>query len=200
MRRRRVQLALGPARRGFSFIEAIAASVLLAMVASIVMGGVSAIQNSQERALRTLDCAELANRLAIQWLDDPEARPPETIPLNFSDYRWEIVEQKLGIEGEFGDDRTRRTSPLAQARRITVTVWLHTGPESQSAPGPNPSFTLSRYLHLIANRNPDSMRHHFEDENIRTRLLEEFVGSGSDTTNTRRERGESGGGSGGGGR
>lgn len=177
-----------PVRRAFTFVEAIAASVLLAVVASIVMSGISAIATGQERGVLTLNCAELANRLAIQWLDDSEARPPEIIPLAGNDYRWELVEERLDIDGAFAESPNARTRPLALARRITVTVWLHTGPETYAAPGPGPRFTLKRYLHLLSSRNPDSSEWQFENEQLRQRLFQAVDGERDDTTNTREER------------
>lgn len=177
-------------RRSFTFIEAIAASVLLSTVAGSVVASVSALTGFQERSINTLRCAELANRLAIQWLDDAEARPPEIIPLAGHDFRWEIVEERLDVQGAFEENTSARTRPLGLARRITVSVWLHDRPETYATPLENPRFTLSRYLDLLSTRNPDTAEWVLENEALMQRFFRAVSGEQDETTNTREERRE----------
>jgi prepilin-type N-terminal cleavage/methylation domain-containing protein len=159
MTRRRVI----PARRGFSFLEVVAAAALLGVVAASLVGVTGFVATGQARQAQRLAAAELANRLILMYLDDPTDMPKGRAPIQYGPnlYRWEYVEQPITlIEAKpEGRDANRAQSPLDNNRfaEVTIRVWLSERSGGSAAfRGGAPSATLSRIFDPLALRNPDS--------------------------------------------
>jgi type II secretory pathway pseudopilin PulG len=169
-------------RRGVTFLEAILASVLLAMVASTLAGGVSFMAQSQRRMDQKLGAAELANRLILQYIDDRESLPDRTLPIEYDIdlYRWTLEEAPV----DFVFDNMRSDdgggvgsgASLSRIKLITVSVWL--GDES----GGSRSFTtevphskIARLIDPLAFNNPDSLKTLLEQPGGIERLFESMM-------------------------
>ncbi len=77
-------------RRAFSLVEVIMASMLLAIIASAVVGGITTVISADARNQQKLEGLELANRLLLQYLDDKDAMPnPDAqVVQGRGTYRW----------------------------------------------------------------------------------------------------------------
>lgn len=159
-------------RRGMSFLETVAAAAILALLASVILGGFESMMGGQHRQRHRLACAELANRLILQYLDDKSALPSESAPIGYDGerYRWEMRETPARLVPSRPEVAAERSgaSGLTPDRMsiLTITVWL--GEESggsRDGSGGAPSVTLTRLFDPIALRNPDSIDNLFKDQN-----------------------------------
>lgn len=77
-------------RRGISLVEVVMASMLLAIIASAVVGGITTVVSADARNQQKLEALELANRLLLQYLDDKDAMPSQETHVNQGRgvYRW----------------------------------------------------------------------------------------------------------------
>lgn len=77
-------------RRAFSLVEVIMASMLLAIIASAVVGGITTVISADARNQQKLEGLELANRLLLQYLDDKDAMPNQEshVVQGRGTYRW----------------------------------------------------------------------------------------------------------------
>ena len=153
------------ARRGVTFLEALLASVLLAMVASTLAGGVAFMTNSQRRMDQKLGAAELANRLILQYIDDRESLPDRSLPIEYDIdlYRWTLEEAPV----EFVFDNIQADdaagvgggASLSRIKLITVRVWLSADSGGALAyTSEVPSCTITRLIDPLAFNNPDSLK------------------------------------------
>lgn len=162
-------------RAGFTLLEAVLAVTLLAMIAAVLLSGMSNLWRQQARQQQALGAAELANRLMLQFLDDRRSLPSIAEPLRYGpyEYAWAIDERPIRVE-ENANIQLKREARAAAGTRIAgagldrlgeirVVVWMYndtatTGPDNLG-PGA-PSATLTR-LHDPMNlaRNPDSLEH-----------------------------------------
>ncbi len=169
-------------RRGVTFLEAILASVLLAMVASTLAGGVSFMTQSQRRMDQRLGAAELANRLILQYIDDRESLPDRTLPIEYDIdlYRWSLEEAPVefvfdNIQSDDGGGVGSGAS-LSRIKLITVRVWL--GDESggsRSYATNVPSCQITRLIDPLAFNNPDSLKTLLEQPGGIERLFESMM-------------------------
>lgn len=159
-------------RRGMTFLETVAAAAILALLAAVIFGGFEAMISGQHRQQHRLACAELANRLILQYLDDKDALPSESAPIGYDGerYRWEMRETPARLVPARPEVASERAgaSGLTPDRMsvVAVTVWL--GEESGGSTSPNsgvPAVTLTRLFDPIALRNPDSIDNLFKDQN-----------------------------------
>jgi type II secretory pathway pseudopilin PulG len=169
-------------RRGVTFLEAMLASVLLAMVASTLAGGVSFMTQSQRRMDQKLGAAELANRLVLQYIDDRDSLPDRTLPIEYDIdlYRWTLEEAPV----EFVFDNMRSDdgggvgsgASLSRIKLITIRVWL--GDESggsRSFASEVPNCELTRLIDPLAFNNPDSLKTLLEQPGGIERLFESMM-------------------------
>lgn len=174
-------------RRGLTFVEVVCAVAIVGVIAAAAMAAVGSIVSAQERQLRRLGAAELANRLILQYMDDQDALPPRGMPLSYAgaSFRWELKETKVRIEParpEVAAERARFT-PLTLDRltNVAVTVWLAEDSGGSAAPVAGvPAFQITRIFDPIPliHRNPDSLRHRLEDPIAYQRMLQQFIGGG----------------------
>lgn len=151
-------------RRGVTFLEAVLASVLLAMVASTLAGSVAFMTRSQTRMDQKIGAAELANRLVLQYIDDRDSLPDKALPIEYDVhlYRWTLEEAPV----EFVFDNVVADSSggvgsgasLGRIKLITIRVWLSAdsgGSLAYSSEVPN--CTITRLIDPLAFNNPDSL-------------------------------------------
>lgn len=169
-------------RRGVTFLEAILASVLLAMVASTLAGGVSFMTQSQRRMDQKLGAAELANRLILQFIDDRESLPDRSLPIEYDIdlYRWTLEEAPV----EFVFDNIQDDSAggvgggasLSRIKLIKVRVWLAADSGgSRSYTSEVPHCEITRLIDPLAFNNPDSLKTLLEQPGGIERLFESMM-------------------------
>lgn len=151
-------------RRGVTFLEAVLASVLLAMVASTLAGSVSFMTRSQKRMDQKIGAAELASRLILQYIDDRDSLPDKALPIEYDVdlYRWTLEEAP--VEFVF-DNAVNDTgggvgggASLGRIKLITVRVWLAVDSGGALAyTSEVPSCSITRLIDPLAFNNPDSL-------------------------------------------
>ena len=169
-------------RRGVTFVEAILASVLLAMVASTLAGGVSFMSNSQRRMDQRLGAAELANRLVLQYIDDRESLPDKSLPIEYDIdlYRWTLEESPVEfVFDNIVDDDSNGVgsgASLTRIKLITVRVWLAADSGgSLSYTSEVPNSTITRLIDPLAFNNPDSLETLLQQPGGIERLFESMM-------------------------
>lgn len=173
----------GPtARRGMTFLEVILSLVLLALVTGMTMTAIGGVITSQLRQQQRLACAEVANRLMINYIDDQDAMPARGLPVVYGRhrFRWDVSERGVTLTPARPADPSapnNRTSSLTADRLKTVQiqVWLSEESGGSYAPDPLvPHFTLSRIVDPIFGqlRNPDTADHIMKDPVLRQRFLD----------------------------
>jgi len=165
---------MGRSRLGVSLMEVVFAVVILAMVASTVVGAMGYLYSRQRVEQQRLGAAELANRLALSYLDDANAMPSTSVPIPYADasYRWSVDIDDVGLEESDSVVAAKRASnrrvslKIDRLKQITIRVWL--GEESGGAYGYDtdlPHAVIVRlYDPLNIARNPDSAERLFDTD------------------------------------
>lgn len=174
-----------PFRRGVTFIETVCAVALLALVAGSMLSAVGYLYNAQNRNRQRLACAELANRLLLEYIDDKEKLPAADAPLDYGHerFRWDIREEPVQVHPTVAPDVAARSPISGRIDRIimvTVTVWLseESGGSRNLALGV-PTVSLWRFVDPLAFRNPDAINRMLTTDAGRRRLLESVMGTSS---------------------
>lgn len=176
------------AARGISFLEVVFATVVLAMAVATMAASVRAISLQQSRSQHLLACAELANRLIIQYLDDEKSLPPSglTVAYGQSEYRWRRSVTR--VEATLEDSLSRAIEDAVQTRegaqspdrlrKVAMTVWLSEKSGGASLPDAGaPQVTIVRLVDPLAfyRRPPDSLQNLIQ--NGADQLLERIYGN-----------------------
>jgi hypothetical protein len=159
--------------RGLTFIEIVVAFALLGVVSGALFGVTGFATGMQLREQRRLACAEVANRMMLQYLDDATAMAemPKVTAYgpdgNPSKFRWEYREEPIQLIKANADawDQTK-TSALPEDRflQVTVRVWLSEESGGSRFPDEStPTATLTRLLDPVYPRNPDSFMNMLND-------------------------------------
>jgi hypothetical protein len=175
-------------RRGVTFLEVVFATALVAAISAAVTGLFSSIDTMQRREHRLLACAEVGNRLMLNYLDNPTKMPdPGKLveygpPENPQKFRWELKEQPIRLRDAKPEARDEsRASPLKRDRmkQVTIRVWL----SEQSGGGQRPDAStpmvvIARMVDPLALRNPDTVDHVFsgKDPELQQRYMEAMMG------------------------
>ena len=176
--------------RGLTFLEVVLAVAMLAMVAAVIVGAINSIVSGQQRSLKRLGAAELANRLMLQYLDDDESLPSSSLPIDYGPdrYRWSMTTSPITLTpAKEPTGRAPRQATGLGAERlksVTIRVWLADPSGSElDAPGA-PGFVITRIVDPIFGpiRNPDSRQRLLEDPVAYRKFLEQFVGSSGIST------------------
>lgn len=169
-------------RRGVTFLESVLASVLLALVASTLAGGVSFMTQAQRRMDQRLGAAELANRLILQYIDDRESLPDRTLPIEYDIdlYRWTLEEAPVEfVFDNMQDDSSGGVGSganLSRIKLITVRVWLDgESGGSRSFASEVPNCEITRLIDPLAFNNPDSLKTLLEEPGGLERLFESMM-------------------------
>lgn len=158
--------------RGFSFLEAVAAAAVLGLVAAMILSSVNNLIAGQKRSQQRLACAEIANRIILQYLDDKKSLPAGGAPIPYagSEYRWSMRESSVAIvpaRPEIAAERAGTSSlSIDRLSHISVRVWLSEASGGSAAYDEAvPHAAMSRLMDPIARagRNPDSAAHLFSD-------------------------------------
>jgi type II secretory pathway pseudopilin PulG len=111
-------------------LEVVFAMALLGLVVMATMGAISFVHGSQVREQRTLAAAELANRLILMYIDDPNSpwNEGDTITWSSGDiYRWDLIRSDVRIESATKPPADVNQSPgfgLDRIHLIRARVWL----------------------------------------------------------------------------
>lgn len=169
-------------RRGITFLEVVLASALLGVIVASMTGAFSAAYQEQRIQDHRLGAAEVAHRLIVSYLDDPEAMPNDALPIAYGEslYRWEMELERPDVERGRDGFLERRSDDLGleRFRVITVTAWLSEDSGGTREPEVGtPRVTLSRVFDLFPMRNPDSLEPLVDDEEGMRRLIEIITGN-----------------------
>lgn len=148
-----------------TFLEAILAVMLLAMVAVSLSSGVSFMSKAQRRMDQKLGAAELANRLILQYMDEKNSLPDRSLPIEYDVdlYRWTLEEApvKFEFDNQGFDDADNNVGSgvsLDRIKLITIRVWLAADSGgSRSFTSKVPNTVLTRLIDPLAFNNPDSL-------------------------------------------
>ena len=168
---------------GISFVEVIAAVALLGLVVASMTGAFSSMFAAQKRQDHRLACAELAHRLVVSYLDDPESMPSQHESLAYanSKYRWDMHLSRIDVRpgDEIRIEQRGDDLGLERFRDIVVRVWLsdESGGSPDYARGV-PRAEIERVFDLFPMRNPDSLEPLVESEPGLRRLIEIITGGG----------------------
>jgi type II secretory pathway pseudopilin PulG len=184
MHTRTPQPARCTTRRGFSFLEAVLAATLLAIVASSIFSVLGYAMASDRTDTVRLGAAEVANRLLITYLDDSTSirKLPDTIDYGSDTFRWELDEDTVRIEEP---NRHRRVTSgrsgavptaLVRLKEIRVTVWHDDGTTASRLPGSTPGVRLNRLVNPFGYRGADSTERLLESPDRITELLKNISG------------------------
>lgn len=175
-------------RRGLTLLETVAAVVLLSLLAAAVLGALSSVVGQQTRQQRRVQAVELANRLMLQYLDDPNLMPTRHMPVAYGNerFRWEIAETPTRLVhamADVGADRDQRSAlVLDRIKAVSLRVWLseESGGAMQFTESV-PSATLTRLMDPVAGlyRNPDTMTAILADDARKRELLAMFADTGA---------------------
>jgi len=170
-------------RRGTTLLEAVLATVLLGMVAATLASAVSFMTSSQRRSQQRLGAAELANRLMLQYIDDQDAMPSPTLPIEYDIdlYRWMIdvspVEFTMAEPAVEQENSTVGSGiNFERIRLVSIKVWL--GEDSGGARGfstEHPNAQLTRLIDPLAFSNPDSLQTMLDTPGGMERLFERLI-------------------------
>lgn len=181
----------GRPARGMTLLEVVFATVILALTVSTLATGVNAIANQQNRSRQLLNCAELGNRLIIQYLDDSKSLPNEDLTIPYGDefyrYRKSVTKVECVLDGtvernlEAYQSRQAGASP-DRLKKFVVTVWLSERSGGSRFPDMGaPQQTLVRVVDPFAfnRRAPDSVRYMIQNDPAS--LIEQITGADVET-------------------
>jgi len=170
-------------RRGTTLIEAVLATVLLGMVAATLASAVSYMSSSQSRMQQRLGAAELANRLMLQYIDDQDAMPSSSLPIEYDMdlFRWtmdvapvEFTMAEPAVEEEANTIGSGIN--FERIRLVSIKVWL--SEDSGGARGFStelPNAQLTRLIDPLAFSNPDSLQTMLDTPGGMERLFERLM-------------------------
>jgi len=167
-------------RRGATFLEAVLGVVLLGLVTASLAGAVSFMNRADTRLNRKLAAAELGNRLILQFIDDRESLPSESLPIEYNQtlYRWSLEEQpvKFVIQNRGVSEPSGGVGggvSLDRVRYVVVRVWLATESGGRASyTNEVPHAVLTRLVDPLAFSNPDSLQTLIEQDGGIDRLLQ----------------------------
>ena len=186
-------------RRGMTFLETVAAVVIIGMLAAAVTSAISFVAGVQRQQQRQLEAAEVAHRLILQYIDDPKEMPPPTQPigpLNGDAFRYEFDEQPVevvsavdisalptpGASGSNASPTPPRASGVSLDRIsvIRIRVWLAEGSGGASTYQPDlPGATLTRLFDPMASiTRPDTGQKIIKDQDRLSDLMKKMGGGG----------------------
>lgn len=176
------------ARRGISFLEVVFAAALLATAAATIASSFDLIDNIAIRNRHRLNGHELAHRLILQFMDDPESLPPSDLPLPMGHhtYRYLLNEQLL-VQDEGGEGVSVRQGVhsnqiggfvgRAQARITMVTVQVFVEEDGRRAGAPIAELTRIYDPFSFADEDPEAFMgnliHMAEDDPALRPILEQ---------------------------
>ncbi len=153
-------------RRGVSILEAVLSTLLLAMVAVSMAAAVTHVQKSAEMGKLRVAAHEVANRLALQWLDDEGSLPAQEMAYDDGtfQFRWELSTMPLTVTVPSGSALNAPTdgpaAKLLNAQLLLVVDVYEAIPDGVGGTYPGVKLAELRRTHNPQARmtgNPDSM-------------------------------------------
>ena len=169
------------ARRAMTFLEVMLATAMLAIVTASVFSAINFAIGSQSRQEQLLGAAEVASRVVVMYLDDPDAALAEQgKPMDYGPYRYRWRADAEPIELQADADAEAQGGPtsgggvsLSNLQELSVQVWLSEESGGAYDPTPGvPQFALRRMLDMNPTfRNPDSLQGAMEGGTLLERIL-----------------------------
>lgn len=155
------------ARPGLTMLEVIFAMALLGLVVMATMSAISFVHGSQVREQRTLAATELANRLILMYIDDPNSPWNEGETLAWptgEQYRWELVRSEVKVDSAVPPPTELNTNGagfgMDRIHLIRSRVWLseaYGGSRDFTTDAPHAE--ISRLMDPMANvTHPDTVK------------------------------------------
>jgi type II secretory pathway pseudopilin PulG len=153
-------------RRGLSLVEVVMASMLLAITASAVVGGITTVAAADAHNQQKLEALELANRLLLQYLDDKSAMPDESAHAvqGRGTYRWAMHTSAVELSTPAESIVIKPTDgPGSKTidKLVLLSVSVHAGiPDGMGGYASGERLcTLTRVYHPLSTvyRNPDAL-------------------------------------------
>lgn len=174
------------ARAGITFLEIVCGTALLGIVAATIFSVFGFITLSQVREQRMLACAEVANRLMLNYLDNPAGMPDPNNVVEYgpvdspAKFRWDVKEERVELHEARPEGRdTTREGPLRRDRmkQVTIRAWLsEQSGGAQTLDSSVPQVTLARMVDPLALRNPDSTENMLKDPAAYQKWFEAMMG------------------------
>lgn len=179
-----------------TLLETVLAVVLLSLITASMAGVAAYITGSLERQRIRLAAAEVAHSLLIQYVDNKNEMPPETLPIGYGDYsfRWSISVEPVMIEESATAQAIEADSANSNAMRldrrmkiVSVTAWLGeaSGGSLRLTEGV-PTVQMARLFDTFGFKNPDGTVRYLEGEGGLAQLLEDVM----DASGTQLEPGD----------
>lgn len=173
------QPAFRATRRGFSFLEAVLAAALLAIIASSIFTVLGYAMASDRTDTARLGAAEVANRVLISYIDDSTSirKLPDTIDYGGNTFRWDLDDDYVRIEEPNRQNRVTSgksgavPTALVRLKEVRVTVWQDDGTIESRQPGATPGVRLNRLINPFGYRGADSTERILESPERITELL-----------------------------
>lgn len=162
-----------------TLLEVVLAVLMLSLVALIVTNAVNAIMAMEANGRKRLAAYEVANRLMLTFLDDPDNLPPKANPIEYGSYQFlydlERTPAKLVI------NRTQESGgaslqALDRFRMVGVTVYEAIPSDVAIATEGEPLASISRAIDPFTPRNPDSIEVIGRDRTKLGKWLGELIG------------------------
>lgn len=178
-------------------LEAVLATVILGMVATALSATIAVAMNSAEVSKQRLHAMEVANRVALQWLDDETSVPSEDLAYNDGTYnfRWELYTEPLAIEDPINSARTAPVDgPAAQllkAQELIVARVYEGVPDGIGGFRHGMLLAELRRVHnplsVLTGRNPDALSRLSKDRTRTAGISRRIMGySSGDPGNSNR--------------
>ena len=170
-------------RRGVTLLETILAAALLAAVAGAIVAALGGIASSEDKRRLRLAGYEVANRLILQYADDPSSMPDETAPYEYQPglfFRYTLDKRPLRLE--VPSDSIMEPSgwgaaevSLKQLVLLDVKVFL----SNERGQFVQPVANLVRTYHPwpLYSSNPDARKRWFANQDNVASLTSKFMES-----------------------
>ncbi|MHC4976001.1 MAG: type II secretion system protein [Planctomycetota bacterium] len=160
-------------RRALTLLEVILATSLLATVSSILVSTFSSLQSDAEVQQHRLNATEVAHKLIIQYLHNPNQMPDESLRIEQGKdlYRYVLLQEILTEESRrdrVSRRRARNAQNLSQNERlgaglVMITIHVHHYIEGASlAQSGPPIVSLSRIFDPYASPDESTLLRHVE--------------------------------------
>jgi type II secretory pathway pseudopilin PulG len=173
-------------RKGMSLLEVVLASLLVALVVTTVVGGMTAVVQQDLRQRAKIDALEVGNRLMLTYLDDAESikemegkhvmQGGKPYVFAFRETPVSINLPSGGLLIAAGDGPAKDT--FRQSVLLTVNVYQALGNDQQGYQPGELLCTISRPYHplaIITRGNQDAMMRNMTPENA-IRLFSSLTG------------------------
>ncbi|MBY0312947.1 MAG: hypothetical protein K2W85_12825 [Phycisphaerales bacterium] len=166
-----------------TLLEVVLAVLMISLVALVVTSAVNSIMGMEANGRKRLAAYEVANRLMLTYLDDPENLPSESNPIEYGSYRFlyevELTPSRLVI------NRTQEATgaslqKLDRFRMIGITVYDALESDVALAAEGEPLAALSRAIDPFTPRNPDSIESLGRDQRKIGKLVGGLLGDQSE--------------------